>query len=153
MNHYTAPSKKPLNLQCPARSSREFMKHQGVQPVGLSSRVRWKRFWRSFSTLSRIDFEGSRSTFESALCQKAVRRAARRNGVCAATLANGRAIGCAPRLASIALSHTPHLTRKVRQAASSPLSKDRSCQTTRGVLRGRGTHNRARRNPDRQYRW
>jgi len=33
----------------------------------------------------RIDFEGSRSTFESAPCQKAVRRAAGRNGVCAAT--------------------------------------------------------------------
>jgi len=30
---------------------------------------------------------------------------------------NGRAIGCAPRLAS-ARSHTTHLTRKVRQAAS-----------------------------------
>jgi len=37
-------------------------------------------------TQARIDFEGYGSTFESALCQKAVRRAARRNGVCAATL-------------------------------------------------------------------
>ena len=37
------------------------------------------------STQSRIDFEGYGATFESALCQKAVRRAARRNGVCAAT--------------------------------------------------------------------
>jgi len=37
------------------------------------------------STQSRIDFEGYGSTFESARCQKAVRRAARRNGVCVAT--------------------------------------------------------------------
>jgi len=33
-------------------------------------------------TQFRIDFEGYGSTFESALCQKAVRRAVRRNGVC-----------------------------------------------------------------------
>ncbi len=49
-------------------------------------------------------------------------RVARRNGVCAATLANGRAIGSASRIASIRLSHTTHLALKVRQAASAPNS-------------------------------
>jgi len=29
MNHYTAPSEKSLDNQCPARASREFMKYPG----------------------------------------------------------------------------------------------------------------------------
>ena len=64
-----------------------------------------------------MDFEGPRSAFESALA-KAVRRAARLDGVCAATLRHGRAIACAPRLAAIRLSLTTYLTQKVRQAAN-----------------------------------
>jgi len=58
--------------------------------------VRKKSFWRSFSAHSRIDFDGFRSTFESALCQKAVRRTARLDGVCAATLRHSHCLRAAP---------------------------------------------------------
>jgi len=77
--------------------------------------VRRKSFWQSFSGHSRIDFDRFRSTFESALGQKAVRRAARLDGVCAATL---RQEGPLPaRRALQPSSLTTHLTRKARQAA------------------------------------
>jgi len=78
--------------------------------------VRRKSFWQSFSGHSRIDFDRFRSTFESALRQKAVRRAACLDGVCAATLI--RQEGPLPaRRALQPSSLTTHLTRKARQAA------------------------------------
>ena len=64
--------------------------------------------WRSFSGHSRIDFDGFRSTFESALRQKAVRRAARLHGVCAATLRHRGAIACAPRPAAVQPHNASH---------------------------------------------
>ena len=50
-------------------------------------------------------------------------RVARLDGPCAATLVNGRAIACAPRLAALRLSLTTHLTRKARQAAGVYLAR------------------------------
>jgi len=51
-----------------------------------------------------MDFD----SFESALRQKAVPRAARLDGVCAATLRHGGAIACAPRLAAVQPHNASH---------------------------------------------
>ena len=70
------------------------------------------------ATQSRINFEGYGSTFESALCQKAVRPCGLRNATASAAL---RPLPMkeplAARRALQSSSHTTHLTRKVRQAA------------------------------------
>jgi len=43
MNHYIAPEEKPLAYQCPARSSRKFMKHPGWFTRTRHSRIRQRR--------------------------------------------------------------------------------------------------------------
>jgi len=62
------------------------------------------------STHFRIDFEGYGYTFESAMPKgRPALRVARRNGGCGvATLANGKAISCAPRLASVQPHNASH---------------------------------------------
>jgi len=115
-----------LNRSPSLRSLRKPQAHEDCPVlVQLSSLSGFPRecagspFWRSFSNHSRIDFEGLCSTFESALCQKAVWPF----GLCVwmasaelRRLSNGRAIACAPRFAAIRLGLTTHLAQWSRKS-------------------------------------